>query len=141
MKTFRLIGMALMAIMFSFSFASCDDDDDVDNYGNNELLIGEWQQTWSKGYEIFNGEKEEFDEAQTDMFVTFKADGTGFDSETGEKFPFVWKLNGNVLTITYTDEGEEDSNSVIVKQLNETTFQFEDKGEDYYFLETFKKLK
>ncbi|MCD8296315.1 MAG: DUF4595 domain-containing protein [Prevotella sp.] len=31
MKTFRLIGMALIALVFSFSFSSCSDDDDDDS--------------------------------------------------------------------------------------------------------------
>ena len=43
MKTFRMIGMALVAVMLSFTMSSCDNDDDVDPYKDYpQLIVGKW---------------------------------------------------------------------------------------------------
>ena len=44
MKTFRMIGMALVAVMLSFTMSSCDnDDDEVDPYKDYpQLVVGKW---------------------------------------------------------------------------------------------------
>ena len=72
MKTFRMIGMALVAVMLSFTMSSCDnDDDEVDPYKDYpQLIVGKW----------FNFTPE------ASMFAVYNADGTysqvGYDSET-----------------------------------------------------------
>ena len=44
MKTFRMIGMALVAVMLSFTMSSCDnDDDEVNPYKDYpQLIVGQW---------------------------------------------------------------------------------------------------
>ena len=44
MKTFRMIGMALVAMMFCFTMSSCDnEDDDVNPYKDYpQLIVGQW---------------------------------------------------------------------------------------------------
>ena len=43
MKTFRMIGMALVAVMLSFAMSSCENDDEVDPYKDYpELIVGKW---------------------------------------------------------------------------------------------------
>ena len=44
MKTFRMIGMALVAVVLSFAMSSCDnDDDDVNPYKDYpQLVVGKW---------------------------------------------------------------------------------------------------
>ena len=43
MKTFRMIGMALVAVMLSFTMSSCENDDDVDPYKDYpQLIVGTW---------------------------------------------------------------------------------------------------
>ena len=44
MKTFRMIGMAIMAVMLSFTMSSCDnDDEEVDPYKDYpQLIVGKW---------------------------------------------------------------------------------------------------
>ena len=44
MKTFRMIGMALVAVMLSFTMSSCDnDDDEVNPYKDYpQLIVGKW---------------------------------------------------------------------------------------------------
>ena len=87
MKTFRMIGMALVAVMLSFTMSSCDnDDDEVDPYKDYpQLIVGKW----------FNFTPE------ASMFLNYQADNTynmvGWDKELG------WRD----ATGTYTLEGEE----------------------------------
>ena len=43
MKTFRMIGMALVAVMLGFAMSSCENDDDVDPYKDySQLIVGQW---------------------------------------------------------------------------------------------------
>ena len=70
MKTFRMIGMALVAVMLSFTMSSCDnDDDEVNPYKDYpQLIVGQW-----------------FDfTPESSIFLNIKADGTynliGYDN-------------------------------------------------------------
>ena len=69
MKTFRMIGMALVAVMLSFTMSSCENDDDVDPYKDYpQLIVGQW-----------------FDfTPESSIFLNIKADGTynliGYDN-------------------------------------------------------------
>ena len=77
MKTFKLIGMALVAVMLSFAMSSCDSDDDETVVIPNpykdypQLIVGKWF--------CFTPE--------SSMFLNYKADGTfnwtGWDKEAG----------------------------------------------------------
>ena len=43
MKTFRMIGMALVAVVLGFAMSSCENDDDVDPYKDYpQLIVGKW---------------------------------------------------------------------------------------------------
>ena len=43
MKSFRLIGMALVAMLLSFGLSSCSDDDEEDAYKDYpQLIVGKW---------------------------------------------------------------------------------------------------
>ena len=44
MKTFRMIGMALVAVVLGFAMSSCDnDDDEVNPYKDYpQLIVGKW---------------------------------------------------------------------------------------------------
>ena len=104
MKTFRMIGMALVAVMLGFAMSSCDNDDDDQNYQfTNEspykdypqLIVGKW----------FNFTPE------SSMFSVYNADGTF--STTGWDKDFGWSqrqsnyvVNGNRL-IWKLDESKE----------------------------------
>lgn len=53
MKTFRLIGMALLAVVMSVNFASCSNDDEEESNGGKstqELLQGVWYDAYTDGY-------------------------------------------------------------------------------------------
>ena len=43
MKTFRMIGMALVAVVLGFAMSSCENDDNVDPYKDYpQLIVGKW---------------------------------------------------------------------------------------------------
>ena len=53
MKKLFLIVAAMFAVV---SFSACSDDDDKD-----ASIVGTWRHTREVGYEIYNGDKHEFD--------------------------------------------------------------------------------
>ena len=94
MKTFRMIGMALVAVVLSFTMSSCDnDDDEVDPYKDYpQLIVGKW----------FNFTPD------ASMFLNYQADGTknvvGWDKEHGWiEMNGTYNLEGNQLVELYND--------------------------------------
>ena len=94
MKTFRMIGMALVAVMLSFTMSSCDnDDDEVNPYKDYpQLIVGQW----------FNFTPD------ASMFLNYQADGTknvvGWDKEHGWiEMNGTYNLEGNQLVELYND--------------------------------------
>ena len=93
MKTFRMIGMALVAVMLSFTMSSCDnDDDEVNPYKDYpQLIVGKW----------FNFTPE------ASMFFEYNADNTfnivGFDKAYGHwsHISGTYRLEGNKLTDSF----------------------------------------
>ena len=60
MKTFRLIGMALLAVVMCVNFTSCSNDDEEESNGGKstqELLQGVWYDAYTDGYPYFIVEK------------------------------------------------------------------------------------
>ena len=101
MKTFRMIGMALVAVMLSFTMSSCDnDDDEVDPYKDYpQLIVGKW----------FNFTPE------ASVFVNFSADGIynviGYDNSEGamgwRMLQGQYELKDNIFTWSFPSEEVE----------------------------------
>ena len=98
MKTFRMIGMALVAMMLGFAMSSCDNDnveneDVVDPYKDYpQLIVGKW----------FNFTPD------ASMFLSYQADGTknvvGWDKDHGWiEMNGTYNLEGNQLVELYND--------------------------------------
>ena len=101
MKTFRIIGMALVAVMLGFAMSSCDNDDDDQNYQFTyenpykdypQLIVGKW----------FNFTPD------ASMFLSYQADGTknvvGWDKDHGWiEMNGTYNLEGNQLVELYND--------------------------------------
>ncbi len=124
MKTFRLIGMALLAIIMSVNFIACSSDDNNDNEQEQQTianLLGTWKCITTIPYEehsvtqggdgLREGLKIKFIQ-NNKCFIDFRGNGfyTGsgyknnptesdWDSEEGDK----WFLSGNNLTIMESD--------------------------------------
>ena len=100
MKTFRLIGMALVAVMFGFAMSACSDDDDEylkeleKEY--SRLIVGKW----------FNFTPD------VSVFLEYRADGTcntvGFDKNPGWlEFNGTYRLEGDKLFQTSLNGADE----------------------------------
>ena len=95
MKTFRMIGMALVAVMLSFAMSSCENDDEVDPYKDYpQLIVGKW----------FNFTPD------ASIFLEYKADNTfnvvGFDKTFDKWFNNngSYRLEGNKFTANFSVE-------------------------------------
>ena len=107
MKTFRLIGMALVAVMFGFAMSSCENEDEVDPYKDYpQLIVGQW----------FNFTPE------ASMFLEYNADNTckvvGWDKAYGHlsQFSGTYSLESNKLTDSYI---KADGSYAVVSKLIE----------------------
>ena len=93
MKTFRMIGMAVVAVTLGFAMSSCENDDEVDPYKDYpQLIVGQW----------FNFTPD------ASMFLNYQADGTknvvGWDKEHGWiEMNGTYNLEGNQLVELYND--------------------------------------
>lgn len=124
MKTFRIIGMVLMAVLLSASFTSCSEDDDEESVGGKETLIGMWQTTHDEGYTKIDGKVDEewndniTSEEDADRWE-FLEDGTAKSYYwTGSQWAddnikSWWTLEGNKLHF-----GSLDDDAYTVKVLN-----------------------
>ena len=108
MKTIRMIGMALVAVMLSFTMSSCDnDDDEVNPYKDYpQLIVGKW----------FNITPE------VSIFQDFQADGTlkstGLDTDWGWfELEGTYRVEGNKIISSVVAEGE---NRVITQEVEIT---------------------
>ena len=116
MKTFRMIGMALVAVMLSFTMSSCDnDDDEVNPYKDYpQLIVGKW----------FNFTPE------ASMYFEYNADNTftkvGFDQALGwMNGQGTYVLNGDKLTDEYKNaDGSTFLNDTNVVEITKDKFVF-----------------
>ena len=119
MKTFRMIGIALVAMMFCFTMSSCDNEENeavVDPYKDYpQLIVGKW----------FNFS------SQASVLIEYKADGTfyavGFDKPTNGWFDQhgSYRLDGNKLTDSYTlaDGTQEQLNKIVEISADKLVFK------------------
>ena len=89
MKTFRMIGAAVVAAVIAFAMSSCEKDGEYEDYP--QLIVGKW----------FNFTPE------ASMFLNYQADNTynmvGWDKEFGWlEMSGTYRLEGNKLTESYT---------------------------------------
>ena len=69
MRTFRLIGMALLAVVMCVNFTSCSDDDEEEQ-GETFNIEGTWLLQSSKGYIENGNDKNTWDESYPDLQET-----------------------------------------------------------------------
>lgn len=107
MKTFRLFAALMMAVV-CVGLSSCSKDDD-EKIGSSDDLVGKWELTWTKGWELnSDGTKDEWDEADDGEFLIFKNDGTGYvtSGESGATiYPYTWKFENNNFSWNYISSG------------------------------------
>lgn len=137
MRTFRILSALVMAVV-CVSLSSCSKDDD-EKIGSTDDIVGKWELTWTKGWELdSDGFKETWDEADNGYYFTFKKDGTGrhsYDNSSSE-YPFKWKLDGKKLTLTY-DQYED---IYQLETLNKSTLIITISDDNESDTSTYKKI-
>lgn len=89
-----------MMIALCIGFTACSDDDDEGIAGDAKtLIVGTWESTWSKGYEIYEGERDEWNEAYTEDVYTFKNDGSG-TYKMYQKAALIQKISPGAFPVT-----------------------------------------
>ena len=109
-KTFRLWGMAMVAVLLSAGFAACDNDDD-DDYFNpvgfdriDDALLGTWQYT-SSGNGWSDTETITFYSDGTYYETDVETDGRGTES-SWEKGRWNTNVTSNQVKFTITDSSD-----------------------------------
>lgn len=121
MKTFRLFGVLLMAVMLSINLTSCGDDDDDNNPSNySELIVGTWQLTKWEMWDEVAGEMDYDSGNGKDVgisSVVIQSTGLGYVlMEDGSQEHFGWELNDN--KIIFDEEFDlVDSNIYYIEKL------------------------
>ena len=101
MKTLRLIGMALLAIVMSVSFIACSSDDNDDKEASTSLVGTTWKVT-----SVDNAD-EDFD-GWTNVTATFNENGTvTFNPNPGWGYTR-WSLNDKTLKIVVGEDAADD---------------------------------
>ena len=119
MKTFRLIGMALVAVMFGFAMSACSDDDDEylkeleKEY--TRLIVGKW----------FNFSPD------ASVYTELKADGTlnqvGYGAKNGwREYVGTYEINGNKVTSYISGKTTPDVMEIVELTNEKYVTKFED---------------
>ena len=124
MKTLRFFGMTVFMVLCAVNFTACSDDDDEKTVIEQANLIGKWQATWERIHKVENGkEVVTSDEAYTNGYWEFKADGTCIEDNSNETYH--WTLKDNKLTVSYND-GYSDVLTINELTANKLILAFED---------------
>ena len=111
MKTFRMIGMALFAVLMCVNLASCGGDDEEVEPTSKNLLIGTWNKVAEfKRTEFADGSYEENESTSEQFRLVFNSNNKGesYEYENGKwikENDFTWELNGSKL---YMNEGNNE---------------------------------
>lgn len=153
MKKYVLSFITLFAMCLAFSLTSCgNDDEEGGGNASSSKLIGKWVLVKEEGYEIYKGEKDYFEStykvSEESEVYEFKKNGTVrnygyYIDEYGDKVKDFdisgeWILDGSMLTVVDSDDGEE--GSVEIKKLTDSQLVFVYDEKDYYNEATYQKV-
>ena len=119
MKTLRLIGSVIMAIMLSINFIACSDDEE-DRSGDAANFVGKWKIERTN----YEGEIEEWDGypylvvTASNFYFTDEAGTTKSDNST-----YTYDAKNKVINAKYVNGGE--SYTIKVVKLTDTEFQWQ----------------
>ena len=116
-SSLRYCMFIMMACLLAMNLTSCgdDDDDDIDS----SLLIGTWYYSYYEDGEYY-----------TDYLI-ISSDGTFVVYEDYEGDYGYWTLSGNTLKLTYLNDGDTFSATILTLTESVLIIQAEDAGETY----------
>ena len=144
-KNFRseAILLIIMSLIPLTTMNSCSDDSDDDLDGLNKDLIGTWVLIHDEGYEMYEGEKDEYNNSyevsEKSWVREFHEDGSfvGYDEEIKDEG--TWKMQGDSLFISI---GGLQVDKERVLSLNASKLVTESREEDsWYDKSTFQKIE
>ncbi len=106
MKTFRLIGMALIAIVMSVNFTSCSSDDDEENNIVSGKLLRSITRKRNDNYQFNYNEKEQFNYNEKKQLIS----ATTYD----DKITVKWS-DSDIIVETTSPHFEEEPEDFIIK--------------------------
>lgn len=119
MKTFRLIGMALFAVVMCANFTSCSDDEE-----NSNTTIAQLKGIWFDGE---NGDYPYF--IIEDEYCYFSENTSVVTTTRGEKYKYTFDSKTNIMTCYQYDFGESkyfnDADYFRVKSVSATNLILE----------------
>lgn len=129
MKTLRLIGMALVAILLCVKFTACNDaKEDSDNTLNR--LYGTWEYTTQR-YDWEGKEETSFrrfifnpDNTFSHIWITWQGWGEmGEDYKEGDDYKGTFRFSEDkkLITITYSYLGSTTSDSYVILNIDDDT--------------------
>lgn len=126
MRTFRFIGMAIVAVMMCVNFVSCGDDDD-DKGGDAAIFIGKWKVEKTN----YEGETEAWDGYP---YVVVTASNFYFTDEAGtaksDNSTYTYDAKNKVINATYVNGGETYIIKVVKITDTEFQWQWDEDGKD-----------
>lgn len=116
MKIFRFVGLAVVAILMSVSFAACDDDDDESS--SSASIVGEWEDVEDPLYT-----------------ATFTSSAFAFYENEKLDYRGKYSITGNKISLTISEfPGGEDfvgkTKTYDIYELSEKYLKFGDDGAD-----------
>lgn len=147
MKTLRLIGLAIVAIVMSVNFVACSDDDDDFNVSD---LEGLWEGVTSEFEEKENGQVVDKDtESLDDQRIKFNSDGTVISYyKAGSNWVVEDEGTYSVKDgkIYMSADGEEDVAKILELNPQTLVIEISESGTEdgvsysYYEKDTYKKI-
>ena len=104
MKTFRMIGAAVVVAVFAFAFSACEKDGKDDYKDYPQLIVGQW-----------------FDfTPQSSMYLVFESDNSysqvGYGVSNGwRERRGTYRMEGNKLTREYVEDGESVTKTEVIE--------------------------
>ena len=125
------LSLCLLMIVTLFSCGSDDNDNDTPEI-NSELLAKWGQVSFSQQGEVMtitDCEKRSTIEFTTQLFTEISYAPVNTDCQIDGQYSGTWTQEGNVLTLTYTDEGETFVDIATFTLVdNKLTIKYDDEG-------------
>lgn len=148
-KTWFYLMLCMSFVFTSLAFTSCSDDDD-DRIGSSAELAGTWESVSFEGWEMYNGQKEEWNEKDNNFRMVYNSDHTTksyykSDSNWHQESIGTWEYkNGKLYSQNwdpeYPEEDDSETDVATVLELTSTKLVIEITEKDYYEKSTWRKV-
>ncbi len=137
----------LMTMFAALAFVGCKDDTENNNPNNTtsleQKLVGRWQATTDEGYEIYEGERDEWNDdiSMYGMYIEFRADHTVISNDEDGIYQADWMLDGSKLYYGFEQDGYFYIGTISELTDSKLVLEILEKEPDYEYFEklTFRR--